>query len=423
MVKSELDYEILAEHQCTITVSDGFLSASGISTISVVDINDIQVESITILDSLGHNVVSEGLSTIGNNIVRIRGSNLAYLNKSNKIDITVTNAHVASPSTTFEASLLNCKINENYGRGNEEVSCDSPPGHGNMLSMEIEVTRPDTQDDTWGLSLDHIRTGLRYAIPQIFSVYSLNGTTLKTEGGEDFMLIGENFGPMLVTIVIVEYGPNGVGICAKNCKVLEAHTRARCTSSPGVGKNHRLTISVGFDRHSLISTASISYTPPQMHALEVPTLKLDTRGTSGGNAMVIFGNNFGPATRTFTGCFGLTMLSLPGVTGTYSNEILQYGLSCSVKVDNSVLECHVSPGVGRNFRVTINSGGQSSLTHRSNLSNISYFTPLLKSVTGAGTREASTAGGQIVNVEGDYLGPIVSTASLVIVEYGKYPDS
>ena len=88
-----------------------------------------------------------------------------------------------------------------------------------------------------------------------------------------------------------------------------------------------------------------------------------------------------------------------------------------------MLECHVSPGVGRNFRVTINSGGQSSLTHRSNLSNISYFTPLLKSVTGAGTREASTAGGQIVNVEGDYLGPIVSTASLVIVEYGKYPDS
>ena len=142
MVKSELDYETLSEHQCTITVSDGFLYASGISTISVVDVNDIQVESITILDSLDHSVVSEGLSTIGNNIVRIRGSNLAYLNKSNKIDITVTNAHVASPSTTFEESLLNCKINENYGRGNEEVSCDSPPGHGNMLSMEIKVTAP-----------------------------------------------------------------------------------------------------------------------------------------------------------------------------------------------------------------------------------------------------------------------------------------
>ena len=116
---------------------------------------------------------------------------------------------------------------------------------------------------------------------------------------------------MLVTVVIVEYGPNGVGICAKNCEVVEAHTHVRCTSSPGVGKDHRLTISVGFDRHSLISIAS-SYTPPQMHALEVPTLKLDTRGTSVGKAMVIFGDNFGPATRTFTGCFGLTMVNLPG---------------------------------------------------------------------------------------------------------------
>ena len=57
------------------------------------------------------------------------------------------------------------------------------------------MVRPDTQDDTWSLSLDHTRTGTRYAIPQIFSAYSLNGTTLKTEGGEDFMLIGEKLWP------------------------------------------------------------------------------------------------------------------------------------------------------------------------------------------------------------------------------------
>ena len=101
-----------------------------------------KLKSITILDSLDHSVVSEGLSTIGNNIVRIRGSNLAYLNKSNSIDITVTNAHVASPSTTFEESLFAFTKNKRKLWPEMRKCRKSPPGHGNMLSMENQSGAP-----------------------------------------------------------------------------------------------------------------------------------------------------------------------------------------------------------------------------------------------------------------------------------------
>ena len=425
-VKSGLDYEIQAVHTCSVLVSDGFLSTSATTTIYLLDANDIEVHSIDIFDDNG-NHIQHGMSTVGNEVVRIRGSNLAYVGKNNDISIKLTNAPEASPNVAFEGYLTNCMITGSFGKGNEEVICRSPEGHGNLLSMELEIFRPDSIGNKWFFALNYLQTGLGYSKPSINFVYSPNGTTLRTQGQEEMVVVGKNFGPAMSPVVNVEYGPAGVGICALDCEVVTSHTHVKCMTNTGVGKNHRFIISVGYDRHSIVSLATMSYTPPTVYSVSVPNKRLDTRGTTDVEENIhIYGNNFGPAARTFSGCFGLSSITLPTVTGVYSNSFLQYNLECWIVIDDIEIECSGSPGVGKNLTINIFSGGQSTTNTGSNPKNrtsISYFTPSVSAISGAGSREASTSGGQTVSIDGNYFGPMKTPSSLITVTYGKYPDA
>ena len=137
-------------------------------------------------------------------------------------------------------------ITESFGR-NEEVICRSPEGHGNSLSMELEIFRPDSIGNKWFFALNYLQTGLGYSKPSINFVYSPNGTTLRTQGQEEMVVVGKNFGPAMSPVVNVEYGPAGVGICALDCEVVTSHTHVKCMTNTGVGKNHRFIISVGYE--------------------------------------------------------------------------------------------------------------------------------------------------------------------------------
>ena len=130
--------------------------------------------------------------------------------------------------------------------------------------------------------------GLGYSKPSINFVYSPNGTTLRTQGQEEMVVVGKNFGPAMSPVVNVEYGPAGVGICALDCEVVTSHTHVKCMTNTGVGKNHRFIISVGYDRHSIVSLATMSYTPPTVYSVSVPNKRLDTVGQPMSRKIYIF---------------------------------------------------------------------------------------------------------------------------------------
>ena len=49
-------------------------------------------------------------------------------------------------------------ITGSFGKENEEVIYRSPEGHGNLLSMELEIFRPDSIGNKWFFALNYLQT-------------------------------------------------------------------------------------------------------------------------------------------------------------------------------------------------------------------------------------------------------------------------
>jgi hypothetical protein len=71
------------------------------------------------------------------------------------------------------------------------------------------------------------------------------------------------------------------------------------------------------------------------------------------------------------------------------------------------VSCFGAVGVGRNHRWTVTVGGQSSAA---SVQTTSFVSPTLLDISGAGSRNANTDGGQIVVISGREFGPASATA-------------
>ena len=256
-----LDYE-LVQHYALIceVVDESELSTSGIFNVQVIDVNDIQVSSVSIVDpTFGRQLT---MATNGKQIIRIYGSNLGVVdNPLSNVTLMYTNEYVAPGNASFRAFSGPCtKIL--IGKGNEQIDCISQEGHGAHHRITIYVHRIGDVGKYWRYEVSN-EIALDYSRPSI-SIIDAPGN-LMTTGNESVYLTGTNFGPISSTIKIdAEYGPNGFGLCALSCKVVISHMKVECVSSPGSGGNHKWTIWVGHDRKSEISFATTSYRVPQI---------------------------------------------------------------------------------------------------------------------------------------------------------------
>jgi hypothetical protein len=89
-------------------------------------------------------------------------------------------------------------------------------------------------------------------------------------------------------------------------------------------------------------------------------------------------------------------------------------------VNHAWATCNAAPGVGSLHRWTVNVSGQASSP---STATTSYRVPVLTTVSGPGSSNADTAGGQIVYINGREFGPVSTTVSsindrLITVLYG-----
>ena len=320
-----------------------------------------------------------------------------------------TNVHVFyGPATnSLKYSALECTVAVMH----TTIACVSAPGVGSNLAVTVSVVG-QTARTTSGL--------LTYAPPSIEEIIEApnDGTlesmdeanllppqNLPTYGGTLIDISGVNFPPLdagidVSSILTVKYGPTGFDFNAVNCRVIQSGMVIRCATSPGYGRNHYWKVEVdGLD--SALSPVTTSYQKPSINECYGPAC---LRGsTAGGQLVVLFGANL----------FGPIEFVRYGHTGTEYTAI-----QCQQMRNHFVVACLTSPGVGSNHKWLVRQGSQTSeLT--SELTG--YAAPALNTITGDGSTDASTLGGQAVTLQGTNFPPYGSSlaASNTVVTYSN----
>jgi len=125
------------------------------------------------------------------------------------------------------------------------------------------------------------------------------------------VIYGNNFGPADEFITKVTYGPYGTNYVARNCTIKVASTQIMCLTAPGIGRNHRWTVSIRTQTNSFQNNE-----PETSYMLPVVTAITPSQGiTNGGTEITITGHHFGavdvdsnPGVAVYFSDFSTTML-------------------------------------------------------------------------------------------------------------------
>ena len=149
-------------------------------------------------------------------------------------------------------------------------------------------------------------------------------------------------------------------------------------------------------------TAASSYGPPTLSSFaSVGSSDPNALLTGGGEAVLISGSNFGPA----------SVSAGPLLAAYYSTQITNgpvssvlYNSSCVVVVDNTQLQCSTIAGAAANLIWSVSVAGQASAQPTT-----SYEIPAITAVTdayGATVSAAAVGGGTVLYISGSGFGPV-----------------
>jgi hypothetical protein len=314
------------------------------------------------------------------------------------------------------------------------ITCTTVPGYDSGYTWSITLNPASS-----GASpiLSEIDLVMSYGAPTVtaISVPSIGGALshkeLPTTTPVDVVITGTNFGPSNSNPVFY-YGnqcltSNGNLVCHEfECLVKSwTHTSITCTSANGIGKDLGWELRVG--RLSAMSdtlgqSLLLAYAPPTLTGVVGQGVDAKQLDTVGKQQVVISGSNFGPASITWRVGMNSSLrdtvsdsayLVLPKYGGPTGN-LLNF-VTCSIQ-SSSTLRCSTVGGVGVNHRVSIIVGGQSEValwpassgnsTSTSGCSSgLCYLPPVLTRISGVGSKNADTSGGQLVTITGRYFGP------------------
>ena len=248
------------------------------------------------------------------------------------------------------------------------MECQSVPGVGGGAGVSVAVQ---------GLTYSTPVVG--YGSPCLTSVSGVGAAGGSTVGGEEVVLMGENFGPVGTTLDYVMYGAgvipgvspfvsSGVVYTAASCSVSVAHVTIRCLTSAGVGSGLVWSVSIGGQVSGLCSDVSTyavnissSYGAPVLSSVTVvdsPDAPAGMLQTEGGSVVHLYGRNFGPP--------GAATFAVQGVISIFS-----------VHVNDSLGILVLPVGTGVHKSVTVYVGDRAS----NSLSALSYARPVIVSAT------------------------------------------
>lgn len=121
---------------------------------------------------------------------------------------------------------------------------------------------------------------------------------------------------------------------ATDCNVTVQSTRIVCSTVPGVGANHKWTVTVA-GQTSAASVNTTSYAPPVVSGFS----GLTEFSTVGGTGVTITGSNFGAQGTNVTATYGPS-----------SNVLAYTAFNCSVLVAHTTVLCHTVEGRGTSMQ-------------------------------------------------------------------------
>lgn len=281
-----LDFEDRPSYNLAVEVTDGELSVVGSVLVTVLDVNDIEVESATMLGAS---------NTTGGTRFIVTGRNFGPTPRK-CADFGCSPASFQVSYGGFAAA--GCAIASGsaaVGQGNSRLSCFTVAGYGSALAVFVRVSSGD--GSSAGTSAP-APVFLSYDPPQLLLVATSTGTLGGTSGGVQFTLQGLNFGPSVAVIgggvtvaaptFSVTYGPDGTTYCGLACNISVPHTTIVCFTSPGVGTRHQFVVNVGRQSSPALGTL-LGYDPPTVAGISGALLMQ----TAGNEAVVLTGTNFG----------------------------------------------------------------------------------------------------------------------------------
>lgn len=280
---------------------------------------------------------------------------------------------------------VNCKRKYTNPSVHNLLECVSVPGTGAFHSWRVVV---EGQYSDWSAQ------NTSYASPVVLKVFRPSGETLlKTEGSQQVVISGKNFGEMgVASVSSVTYGVTGFDFTAKNCSIVVSHERILCTTAPGVGNRLVWVVTVD-DLTSAMPT--ISYARPYL--LSIGGLGAQNGSMSGSEVVVLQGGNFGPG-------------NVPIESITYGATGREYLVTTVLSHNDSVISCLTVPGVGENLTWMVSVGDQESAITASVQS--SYAPPFISTYSPKGAR---TDGTTQVTITGLNFGTNVTFAASRVI--------
>ena len=267
--------------------------------------------------------------------------------------------------------------------GNYDSTCD------NCEFCEAGSTRT-------GCGLGSAGTCTGWATPTVVSVTGTGQQSGGTPGNEILDIFGKFYGDAAsaadATHVVVKYGLSGsdpsTWYTALSCSVVDGDIglasnnvalnqgQIRCLTAPGYGTGHVLTVTIGTGSSNVrtsavFATADINYAAPIVAIYSGPGS--DEASTFGGQSLIVTGANFGP-------------VGTPVDSASYGEGPYQLPATCTVSVAHSELTCTTSAGGGKELKLVVTIGGQTST-----IPAINYGVPELKNTL------CGTTHGELIN--------------------------
>ena len=244
-------------------------------------------------------------------------------------------------------------------------------------------------DGTFGPLVMPIPAALTPQPPSITAV-TMVGSGLPTRGGAAVTLTGSQLGLTGDVVVMTlsnsdDGAARGLSFSSLSCVVVVPSTVIECAAPPGLGRGYGVSVTVDNVTSDVYTTTRLSYGVPVITDVYV----VDDSGataaasTSGGDTVVLRGDNFGPVTLSavaLAGADAVTYYSSAsasdaggGLSATVTRPSESYrARACRVTVDHVQVTCVTSAGVGGRLLWTVVVANQSSNNPRT-----SYHSPIV----------------------------------------------
>jgi hypothetical protein len=328
-------------------------------------------------------------------------------------DLVGASALPLTPAATYTGPQTPAYLGQKYTYGAVCRKDDVAQAHTRMLCRLAPGVSFDLawSVDVCGQASAPAATRTSYAAPVLSRISGPGASRASTEGGQNVLLNGDNFGPTCcdltnpATIASVRYGDPGLlQYTAQGCRVTSTTpAQIACLTGPGTGRDHVWQIDVG-GQASAVLVANTSYSPPVIYNfLGTAADYADTRGYE--NVTIVgaqFGDRYDPllVSVTYTDQIqgksdftGVLPGSPPGVA-TYTPPW------CVMSTPHKALTCGLRPGggVGINWVVVVDRQVSTAPTTAFGLPAIATLTIV------GGKPAASTDGGDVVDIRGVNFG-------------------